>query len=205
MAANTVQAVTEEGKLFGQYLRDLRRKKGLNQQELADSLEISGGYYGFFEQGRQMPSKKIVRRLARVLGADYRDLLERAGHEFGKEDEAWLASGEDESAATIGQEAGRNSDVYEVRRRPQPSRTEGASGGAAESVTIAETSLDQERLDWAMLCITNDPSYRLSEQFLQGTQPDATKALLIQLYQAQTRRHLLTPEETEALSQLIHG
>jgi hypothetical protein len=55
-----------------------------------------------------------------------------------------------------------------------------------------------------MMCIAQDPSYKLADQF-KGDIATNIKALVIQLYQAQARRQLLTPEESQALSQMIHG
>ena len=217
-------------KAFGRYLRDLRKSKSLSQKELAEEIEVSHGYAGFFEQGRQIPSKKIIRRLARALGVDYLEMLQRADHEITEDDlkkKEWLDDFADSSVPD--DEAAGSAESGTSSRVDGQALDEGATGGSdsVEGISTQNTQLpgirrehyipvgsssqaqggeqgiSSERLDWALECIARDPTYPLPAPYKSGTHPDAVKALLIRLYQAETRRSLLTPEEVEALNHVV--
>ena len=66
---------------FGEYLRELRRKKGLTQKELADMSGFSNAEISRIESGdRQKPSPIILKALAPCLGVSYEELLKQAGY-----------------------------------------------------------------------------------------------------------------------------
>ncbi len=52
---------------FGQRVRDLRKKKGLTQEQLAESAKIDHSYLNAIEAGKKNPSLKRIAKLARVL------------------------------------------------------------------------------------------------------------------------------------------
>ena len=52
---------------FGQRVRDLRKKKGLTQEQLAEMAKIDHSYLNAIEAGRKNPSLKRIAKLARVL------------------------------------------------------------------------------------------------------------------------------------------
>ncbi len=52
---------------FGQRVRDLRKKKGLTQEQLAEMAKIDYSYLNAIEAGRKNPSLKRIAKLARVL------------------------------------------------------------------------------------------------------------------------------------------
>lgn len=185
---------------FALYLKSMRKKQGLNQQQLAQMIEITSGYYGFFEQGRAIPSQKIIRRLARALKLDYNELLKLAGYppedKNGEEDTHSV----DETGDAVG-------DVEAAEDEEQPAESAGRGQNAQQraSDTVAHqqntgeavNGVSQERINWAIRCIDDDPDYQLGEQYKNIQLPEA---LLIRLYQAETRRQLLTPEESAALA-----
>jgi transcriptional regulator with XRE-family HTH domain len=67
----------DECSRVGLNLQDLRRQRGLSQEELAHSADVSPTYVGGVERGVRNPSVKILARLARALEADIEDLTKR--------------------------------------------------------------------------------------------------------------------------------
>ncbi|WDI39861.1 helix-turn-helix domain-containing protein [Bremerella sp. P1] len=64
---------------FGERVRELRKKRGLTQQKLAERLDVSLSYISKVENERlnvgDYPSEKFVNRLAEALDADEDELL----------------------------------------------------------------------------------------------------------------------------------
>ena len=58
----------------GLNLRDIRRKRGLSQEELAGLADIHQTYLSGVERGRRNPSILVLQRIARALEADIGDL-----------------------------------------------------------------------------------------------------------------------------------
>ena len=54
-------------KIFGKRLREVRKTKGLKQQELADILGISRKSYSYWENGKTEPSFESIVKLADLL------------------------------------------------------------------------------------------------------------------------------------------
>jgi transcriptional regulator with XRE-family HTH domain len=64
-------------KRFGVVLKDLRARRGLSQQTLADRVGVSDAYIAMLETGtRRNPSLILLQRLARALGVPVTRLLE---------------------------------------------------------------------------------------------------------------------------------
>lgn len=61
-------------------LRNIRRSRTLNQEQMASLLEISQQTYSKYESGRLTPSVDVKARIAAILGASVADL-------FGEESE----------------------------------------------------------------------------------------------------------------------
>ncbi len=53
---------------LGARLRELRRRGGLSQEELAGRAHLHWTYLSDLERGRQTPTVDVVNRLARALG-----------------------------------------------------------------------------------------------------------------------------------------
>ena len=60
---------------FGSRIAELRRKKGLTQEELANHVDLHRTYIGFIEQGKRNPSIGNVYRIAKVLKISLKELL----------------------------------------------------------------------------------------------------------------------------------
>ena len=50
-------------------IKDLRKKSGLTQAQLADKLEISASAVGMYEQGRREPDSQTLSKICRILDA----------------------------------------------------------------------------------------------------------------------------------------
>ena len=53
---------------FGERVRELRRAKGLSQEELAFKANVHRTYLGSIERGERNPSLKNINAIARALG-----------------------------------------------------------------------------------------------------------------------------------------
>ncbi|MBE6877259.1 MAG: helix-turn-helix transcriptional regulator [Ruminococcus sp.] len=58
-------------------MKQLRRQKGLTQQQLADYLHVSKGTVGMWETGRREPNTEILSELADFYGVSVDYLLGR--------------------------------------------------------------------------------------------------------------------------------
>ncbi|MGI6701578.1 MAG: helix-turn-helix domain-containing protein [Christensenellales bacterium] len=61
---------------FGEFLYELRKEKGLTQQELADKLNITNKAVSKWETGDAFPETAQLKPLARILGVSVDELLE---------------------------------------------------------------------------------------------------------------------------------
>jgi transcriptional regulator with XRE-family HTH domain len=65
----------QEAQLFGRRLRELRKERGLTQEALAESADLSGNYISDLELGLKVPSLTILVRLSQALEVATSDLL----------------------------------------------------------------------------------------------------------------------------------
>lgn len=69
---------TEEEKFlkkFGVRLADVRRKRDITQEKLADLVDVHRTYIGFIEQGKRNPSIGNLRKIAKALRVSLSDLF----------------------------------------------------------------------------------------------------------------------------------
>jgi len=62
--------------MFKDNLRNLRKVKGLSQQQLADKLNVSFKTISHWELGYSEPSLFLLVKLKEVLNASYEELLD---------------------------------------------------------------------------------------------------------------------------------
>lgn len=62
-------------KKFGNNVRELRKKKGLTQEELADKAGLHFTYIGQIERGLRNPSLINICKIATALNIDGKELL----------------------------------------------------------------------------------------------------------------------------------
>jgi transcriptional regulator with XRE-family HTH domain len=68
-------ASVQEAQIFGRRLRELRKKRGLTQEALAESADLSGNYISDLELGLKVPSLTILVRLSQALEVATPELL----------------------------------------------------------------------------------------------------------------------------------
>jgi transcriptional regulator with XRE-family HTH domain len=71
----TAQNSQPEGVLFGQRLRDVRQKRNVTQQQLADIAGMSLTYISNMENGLKVPSLTTIIRIAVALDCKVMDLV----------------------------------------------------------------------------------------------------------------------------------
>lgn len=64
-----------EKNMIGKYLRDLRRRRGMSQQELALALGVSKQTISNWEVGRKVPRMKTVEKIANIFGVSRNSIL----------------------------------------------------------------------------------------------------------------------------------
>jgi transcriptional regulator with XRE-family HTH domain len=69
------QVIQPEGELFGRRLREVRQKRGLTQQAVADLAGMSLTYISNMEHGFKVPSLTTIIRLAVALDCKVMDLV----------------------------------------------------------------------------------------------------------------------------------
>jgi transcriptional regulator with XRE-family HTH domain len=62
-------------KKFGEKVRELRRAKGLSQEELAFRAGIHRNYLGGIERGERNPALDNIAAIAKALGVELSELL----------------------------------------------------------------------------------------------------------------------------------
>jgi len=77
--------------MMGQNIHKIRKMRGLTLSELAERAQISKSYLSNIERNlNQNPSIQIVEKIAKVLGVDFRTLLDsKAFHSLYTENE-WI-------------------------------------------------------------------------------------------------------------------
>ena len=63
-------------KLFGQRIVELRKKKGLTQEDLCDSIGVDRSYMGFIERGERNPTLDKIGKIADALGVSLKELFD---------------------------------------------------------------------------------------------------------------------------------
>jgi len=65
---------------FGQYIKGLRKKRGLTLMELSKLSSISQGYLSQIENGKKVPSVGAIFQISKPLGASRPIMLQKAGY-----------------------------------------------------------------------------------------------------------------------------
>jgi len=71
-------------KLLGKRIQELRKKKNITQQQLADILEIDQRTLSAIECGINFPSKNLI-KIAEAFGVDVKDIFDFEHNEMNKE------------------------------------------------------------------------------------------------------------------------
>lgn len=62
-------------KVLGKKVQRYRKKTGMSQEEVAHKVGISRAYMGYIEQGRNVPSLKILEKIAKAIKVKLSDLV----------------------------------------------------------------------------------------------------------------------------------
>ena len=63
---------------FGNAVKELRLKKAMSQQQLADACGLDISYVGQIERGQRNPTLGVIQGLASVLGVKISELFKKA-------------------------------------------------------------------------------------------------------------------------------
>lgn len=60
---------------FAQRLKEIRKKRGLTQEKLAELVEVAPRHISFIETAKSFPSADLIERLCKVLQISYADIF----------------------------------------------------------------------------------------------------------------------------------
>lgn len=70
-----------EPKEFGEYLKSVRKEKGLTIRQVEAYSGVSNAYLSQLENGKRgIPSPEIIKKIHKPLGIDYNELMSKAGY-----------------------------------------------------------------------------------------------------------------------------
>ncbi len=91
--------------LLGARIKELRKIKGLSQEQLSIQVDVDPKYISFIECGRSAPSLETMENIARALEVEIKDLFEFAHLQAGgvkvEEIEKLLTGAEEEKKRMI--------------------------------------------------------------------------------------------------------
>jgi transcriptional regulator with XRE-family HTH domain len=91
--------------LLGGRIKELRKIRGLTQEQLAEQVDLATRYISLIEVGRSSPSLETMENIARALGVEIKDLFEFAHLQAGgvkiEEIEQLLAGADEEKKRMI--------------------------------------------------------------------------------------------------------
>lgn len=63
-------------KAFASKLKEIRKKRGLTQEQLAELVDVAPRHISFIETARSFPSSNLIERLCLTLNITYSDLFD---------------------------------------------------------------------------------------------------------------------------------
>lgn len=70
-----MQIISATHKRLGQRIRELRKEKGMTQEDLAFKVEVDRSYMGFVERGEKNPTFKTIIKVAQSLKVSLSELF----------------------------------------------------------------------------------------------------------------------------------
>jgi transcriptional regulator with XRE-family HTH domain len=61
---------------FARKLRELRITKGLEVSEIVEKVGVTSTSYSIYENGRGLPTVKVLKKLAETFGVPYKELFD---------------------------------------------------------------------------------------------------------------------------------
>ena len=62
--------------MFGNHLRELRKKNGYTQQQIADILNICRSTYTYYETGKSEPGLYKINMMCEIFEIDYNGIMD---------------------------------------------------------------------------------------------------------------------------------
>lgn len=62
--------------LLGARIKELRKRKGLTQDQLAEQVDLASRYISLIEGGKSSPSLEVIARIASALGVEAKELFD---------------------------------------------------------------------------------------------------------------------------------
>jgi transcriptional regulator with XRE-family HTH domain len=69
--------------LLGARIKELRKRRGISQEQLAESVDVDPKFISFIECGRSAPSLETIENIARALNMEIKELFEFAHLQIG--------------------------------------------------------------------------------------------------------------------------
>lgn len=70
-----MKAVSRSHISFGKRIKELRAKRGITQEDLADKIDVDRSYIGFLERGERNPTLTKILKIAKALKVSASELL----------------------------------------------------------------------------------------------------------------------------------
>lgn len=61
---------------FGSRIKELRLKQSMTQEKLAELIEVDRSYMGFIERGERNPTLEKMRKIAKALKVNVKDIFD---------------------------------------------------------------------------------------------------------------------------------
>jgi transcriptional regulator with XRE-family HTH domain len=74
--------VAKEAEMFGERVRELREKRGMTQEKLAQAADLTTSFVSTVERGQKAPSLNTILKLARALKVEAGELLSGFGYDM---------------------------------------------------------------------------------------------------------------------------
>jgi transcriptional regulator with XRE-family HTH domain len=68
--------------LLGARIKELRKARGLSQEQLAEQIDVDPKFISRIEVGKNAPSLETMENISRVLNMEIKDLFEFAHHQI---------------------------------------------------------------------------------------------------------------------------
>lgn len=69
------QHTTKQDIRLARHVQKVRKAQGITQEQLAEKVGVSTTWIGYIETGRNKPNIDLLKKIARVLGVQVKDLI----------------------------------------------------------------------------------------------------------------------------------
>jgi transcriptional regulator with XRE-family HTH domain/Zn-dependent peptidase ImmA (M78 family) len=197
---------------FGQYVRNLRKSKGLGLREAANTLEISSAYLARVEGDQDKPpALEVLRRMAMLYGVDSDEIIKRSKLRVLDEVRERVAAGPELLALF---RAVRNLNPETVRQVIRDAIAKGSEARGAQKASDAEIERAADDLVEEMRRLSQQELYRNGLAGIFGADirpPHLTRARIEQFAHKVLEQHGITtasftlPIPVDRIAELTDG